>query len=486
MSMTRNNIIIGLEVHVQITSTKTKLFCSCPTDYRGKKPNTNVCPVCLGLPGALPVVNKEAVKYGLAVALALNAEIPDKIIFSRKHYFYPDLPKNYQITQYHGYGAPLGTNGYLKIRVNGEEKTIGIERIHLEEDPGKLVYEESGIARSRHVFIDYNRSGIPLLEIVTLPQLNSPLEAELFLEKLRVILEYLEVTDPKMEGWMRVDANISIAGYQRVEVKNIGSIKDVRKALEYEVKRQEAIIKSGGTVKRETRHWDSLRGVTLPLREKEYEEDYRYFPDPDLPPILVTRELIESAKSIIPELPDEKYERFIKMYKLAEHTVSILVSNKKLADIFEETLKIHYNPRRIASILVTDYLSCLEKHQLIIGEDKLTPTNLAKLVKMMDDGVISIAAAKDIFWDIVLKGVDPEKKAREKGYLGRISGDILKNIIREVMGENPKAVNDAKSNAKALNYLVGLVLKKTRGKADPREVYTLIAEMLKEDETNEA
>ena len=484
--MNKSNVVIGLEVHVQITSTKTKLFCSCPTDYRGKKPNTNVCPVCLGLPGALPVVNKEAVKYGLAVALALNAEIPDKIIFSRKHYFYPDLPKNYQITQYHGYGAPLGTNGYLKIRVNGKEKTIGIQRIHLEEDPGKLVYEEGGVARSRYVFIDYNRSGIPLLEIVTLPQLSSPLEAELFLEKLRIILEYLEVTDPRMEGWMRVDANISIAGHERVEVKNIGSIKDVRKALEYEVKRQEAIIKGGGSVKRETRHWDSLRGVTLPSREKEYEEDYRYFPDPDLPPILVTKDLIESAKSMIPELPDEKYERFIRTYRLAEHTVSILVSSKKLADIFEEALRIYYNPKRIAGILVTDYLSCLEKHQLAIGDDRLTPANLAKLVRMIDEGVISVAAAKDIFWDIVLKGVDPEEKAREKGYLGRIRGEALKKVVIEVMNENPKAVKDAKSNTKALNYLVGLVLKKTRGKADPREAYMLIAEILKEVGKNEA
>lgn len=469
---------IGLEIHVQIASVKTKLFCSCPAGPRVEAPNSNVCPVCLGLPGALPVVNEKAVVCGLAVAMALNAEIPSELVFSRKHYFYPDLPKSYQITQFQGYGAPIGRNGKLVIKANGTLKEVRIARINLEEDPGRTVYPEGDIMTSRVALVDYNRSGVPLLEIVTAPDLESPREAELFLDKLRVILEYLGVVDPRREGWMRVDANISVEGGARVEVKNLGSIKDVRKALEYELLRQGKIVAGGGGVVRETRHWDPVRGVTLPLREKEFEEDYRYFPDPDLPPIPVTEQLVESAKALIPELPDEKAARFMSEYGLAEHVASVLVMNKHVAELFEEAVKLHRNPSRIASILVTDYLSCLDRHGLRPGEDRLTAHHLAKLVRLVDEGVITVVAAKEVLWSMILKGVDPLSEAKRRGFVGRITGDELAELVRRVLEEHPKAVSDAIRNPQAINFLVGAVLKRTRGRADPKEAYRMIKDAL--------
>ncbi len=473
------NVRIGLEIHVQITSLKTKLFCSCPADYRGKPPNINVCPVCLGLPGALPVVNEEALKKAIMTALALNCKINPIVIFSRKHYFYPDLPKNYQITQYAGAGAPIGTNGYIDIHYEGKTKRIRIRRLHLEEDPGRLVYPGESIVSSPYVLIDYNRSGIALLEIVTDPDMTSPHEARLLLDKLRAILEYLEVSDLTLEGAMRVDANISIAGGERVEIKNIGSISEVEKALAYEIIRQREILRKGGRVKRETRHWDSLRGVTVTLREKEEEEDYRYFPDPDLPPIVVSEELVEKIRRFLPELPDQKAERFIKQYSLPKHIAHTLVLYRKLADFFEETVKLHYNPKRVASILITDYLSCLKKHSLKIGEDRATPEKIAKLVKMVDEGVVSVNVAKELTFKIILEGIDPEVEVKRLGLTRIEDREYLMKIVREVISEYPKAVEDAKKNPKAINFLIGMAMKKSRGRLDPKKVRKALIKELK-------
>ncbi len=473
------DVKIGLEIHVQITSLKTKLFCSCPTDYRGKPANINVCPVCLGLPGALPVVNEGALKKAIMTALALNCKVNPVVIFSRKHYFYPDLPKNYQITQYAGAGAPIGTNGYIDIHYEGKTKRIRIRRLHLEEDPGRLVYPGKSIVSSPHVLIDYNRSGIALLEIVTEPDMTSPREARLLLDKLRAILEYLEVSDLTLEGAMRVDANISITGGERVEIKNIGSISDVEKALTYEVVRQREILRRGGEVKRETRHWDSLRGVTVTLREKEEEEDYRYFPDPDLPPIVVSEDLVEKIKLALPELPDQKAERFMKQYSLSKPIAHTLVLYKKLADFFEEAVKIHYNPKRIATILITDYLSCLKKHGLKVGEDKATPEKIAKLVKMVDKGVISVNVAKDLTFRVILEGIDPENEVKKLGLTRIEDTEYLMRIVREVLAEYPKAVEDAKKNPKVINFLIGMTMKKSRGRLDPKKAREAIIKELK-------
>jgi len=477
--MSGESVRIGLEIHVQITTLKSKLFCSCPTDYRGKPANTNVCPVCLGLPGALPVVNEEAIKKAIMTALALNCKVNPVIIFSRKHYFYPDLPKNYQITQYAGVGAPIGVDGYIDIYCEGKSKRVRIKRVHLEEDPGRLVYPGKSIVSSPYVLIDYNRSGIALLEIVTEPDMTSPREARILLDKLRAILEYLEVSDLTLEGAMRVDANISIPGGERIEIKNIGSISDVERALAYEIVRQREILRKGGRVKRETRHWDSLRGVTVSLREKEEEEDYRYFPDPDLPPIVVPSSLVEEIKASLPELPDQKARRFIEQYSLPEHIARTLVLYRRLAEFFEEAVKIHYNPKRIASILITDYLSCIKRHGLRVGEDKATPEKIAKLVKMVDEGTISVNVAKELIFKIILDGVDPEVEVKRLGLTQVEDLNYMLKLVREVFSEYPKAVEDAKRNPRAINFLVGMVMRKCRGRLDPRKVRDLIVKELK-------
>ncbi|MEM0490090.1 MAG: Asp-tRNA(Asn)/Glu-tRNA(Gln) amidotransferase subunit GatB [Ignisphaera sp.] len=468
---------IGLEIHVQLTSLKSKLFCSTPTSYRGSKPNTYVCPVCLGLPGTLPTVNKKAIEYAIAVALALNCEISDKLIFVRKHYFYPDLPKNYQISQYDGIGlTPIARNGYIKIYSNNKSKIVRIRRINIEEDPGKIHYIGS-IDTSPYSLVDYNRSGIALLEIVTEPDMESPKEAREFLEKLIAILEYLGVTDTSFEGAFRVDANISIAGGSRVEVKNIGSIKEVEKALTYEVIRQKRIIEQGGDIKRETRHWDSARGVTVPLRSKEFEEDYRYFPDPDLPPMHITKSFIESIAKSMPELPDARIERFMKQYELDEYRASILVLSKWLADFFESCAKMYTNYKKLSDLLITDFLRWIKEYNIDVKSLKVTPTHVVKLLQYLDQGIISIKMLKELLPMVIKEGLDIDTVIR-KGYIKIEDETILERMIIEVMDENPKAVKDALENPKAVNYIVGLVMKKTKGRADPVKTIEIVKKLL--------
>lgn len=477
--MTNTNIKIGLEIHVQLTTLKTKLFCPTSADYRGKEPNTHVCPVCLGLPGALPVVNRKAIEYAIAVALALNCKINDRLVFVRKHYFYPDLPKNYQITQYDGVGfSSIAKNGYVKIYVDGKHKVIRIRRINIEEDPGRIYYV-GGIEASPYSLVDYNRSGVALLEIVTEPDIENPKEARIFLEKLLAILEYLGVTDTSLEGAFRVDANISISDRNRVEIKNIGSVKEVEKALMYEIIRQKRIIEQGEEVKRETRHWDSNKGVTIPLRSKEYEEDYRYFPDPDLPQLMISKQLIESIARNLPELPDARIERFKHQYAIDEYRASILVLTKWLADLFEESAKMYHDYKKLADLLITDFLRWVKEFDLDVKNLRITPTHIVKLLQYLDKGVISIKMVKESLPRVIREGLDIEILITE-GYTKVDDEKVLERIAKEVMDENPKAVKDALKNPKAINFIVGVIMKKTQGRADPSKTLEIVKKLIEE------
>ncbi|RJS88054.1 Asp-tRNA(Asn)/Glu-tRNA(Gln) amidotransferase subunit GatB [Candidatus Bathyarchaeota archaeon] len=467
MKKTGNNLKIGLEVHVQITSLKTKLFCGCSSDYRGKEPNTLVCPVCLGLPGSLPVLNKRAVEYAVMAALALNCELSNRMLFFRKNYFYPDLPKNFQITQYdRAGGVPLAKNGYLYLEHGGERKKIRISRIHLEEDPGRLVHLGS-IDHSPYTLVDYNRSGIALLEIVTAPDIRSPREARIFLQKLRSILEHLGIFDGSLEGSMRCDANISLAGGTRVEVKNISSFKEVERALSFEITRQKGLLEKGIQVKRETRHWDETRRVTISLRTKETEQDYRYFPEPDLVPVELNKEFIEQIRARMPELPDERLERFVSQYGLPKYDAGVLVSSKALADFFEEAVKLYDKPKEISNWMMSDLLRYLYENNLELQESKITPRKLVEMIRLIDDGVISGKIAKRILPKVIVTGKDPSEIVKEEGMTKISDREFLEKLIAKIFAENPKAVKDALADEKAAHYLIGQLMKATQGKADP-------------------
>lgn len=480
MQSLEETVKIGLEVHVQLTSLKTKLFCSCSADYRGKEPNTLVCPVCLGLPGALPVLNRKAVEYAIMAALALNCKISERMVFFRKNYFYPDLPKNFQITQYdRAGGVPLAVDGYLYIEDQGQTKKIRIRRVQLEEDPGRLTYIGS-IDQSPYALVDYNRSGVALLEIVTEPDMSSPREARLFLQKLRSILEHLGIFDGSLEGSMRCDANISLAGGTRVEVKNITSFKEVERALNYEIVRQRGLIEKGIAVKRETRHWDEARRITISLRTKEEEQDYRYFPEPDLVPVVITKEMIEEVRAKMPELPDERVKRFMEMYGLPRYNAEVLVSSKQLADFFETCVKMYNKPREICNWIISDLLRYLYENNLELHEAKITPQMLVEMIRLIDEGVISGKIAKRILQTMIVTGKDPRKIVEEEGLIKIADENLLRDLVDRVFAENPKAVKDALVDEKAVHYLIGQLMKLTRGKADPALANRLVREKLEE------
>lgn len=474
------SVKIGLEVHVQLTSLKTKLFCGCSAEYRGKEPNTLVCPVCLGLPGSLPVLNKKAVEYAIMAALALNCKISERVIFFRKNYFYPDLPKNFQITQYDkAGGVPLAVDGYLYIEDQGRAKKIRIRRVQLEEDPGRLVHV-GPIDQSPYTLVDYNRSGIALLEIVTEPDMASPREARLFLQKLRNILEHLGVFDGSLEGSMRCDANISLTGGTRVEVKNITSFKEVERALSFEIVRQKGLIEKGVAVKRETRHWDEARRVTISLRTKEEEQDYRYFPEPDLVPVVITREMIEEIRSKMPEVPDERAKRFMRMYGLPKYDAEVLTSSKHLADFFEECIKLYNKPKEISNWMMSDLLRYLYENNLELHESKITPKMLVDMILLIDEGIISGKIAKKILPIMITSGGDPKRIVEEEGLIKISDENVLRGLVDKVFAENPKAVKDALVDEKAAHYLIGQLMKLTRGKADPALANKIVREKLEE------
>ncbi|MCX8167959.1 MAG: Asp-tRNA(Asn)/Glu-tRNA(Gln) amidotransferase subunit GatB [Ignisphaera sp.] len=471
-------VLIGLEIHVQLTALSSKLFCPTHSGYRGGNPNTYVCPICLGLPGTLPVVNRRAVEYAVAVAKALNCEVSDRVMFVRKHYFYPDLPKNYQITQYDGPGfTSIARSGYVRIFVDGRTKMVRIRRINIEEDPGKIHYV-GGIEEAHYSLVDYNRSGVALLEIVTEPDIDSPKEARIFLDKLIAILEYLGVTETALEGSFRVDANISIEGYGRVEVKNIGSIKDVEKALTYEIVRQRRIIEQGGAVARETRHWDERKGVTVPLRAKEFEEDYRYFPDPDLPPITISNDMINRIASMIPELPDHRIERFMVQYNLDEYRATVLVLSKWLADFFEEGAKMYSNYKRLADMIITDFLRWVKELSIDPKRLSVKPYDIVRLLELLDKGVLSIKMVKELMPHVVSGGINIDEYIKLVGYTRIDDEQYLEQVALEAVKENPKAVEDALKNPKAINFLIGAVMKKTGGRADPQKTKDILVRVL--------
>jgi aspartyl-tRNA(Asn)/glutamyl-tRNA(Gln) amidotransferase subunit B len=475
---TKNKIRIGLEIHTQLTSLKTKLFCSCSSDYRGKDPNTLVCPVCFGIPGALPVLNRKVVEFAVMAALALNCKISKRMFFFRKNYYYPDMPKNFQISQYdRAGGVPLAVDGSLHIDVKRKRKKIRISRVHLEEDPGRLVHLGS-IDQSPYTLVDYNRAGIALLEVVTDPDLNSPKEARILLQKLRSILEHLEIFDGGLEGAMRCDANISLAGGTRVEVKNISSFKEVERALSFEIMRQKDLLEKGLAVKRETRHWDEMRRITLTLRTKEEEHDYRYFPEPDLVPITITKDLIEKIKDQMPELPEARMQRFITTYNIPSYNAEVLVSDKAMADFFERSTKLYNKPKEICNWMTGDLLRYLYENNLELLESKITPEHLVEMIQLIDDEVISGKIGKKVLPEIILTGRHPMQIIKEKGLVKITSRENLENIVDKVFAENPNAVKDALVDEKAVHFLVGQLMKETKGKADPQLANQIIGERL--------
>jgi aspartyl-tRNA(Asn)/glutamyl-tRNA(Gln) amidotransferase subunit B len=472
--MEDEDVIIGLEVHVQLNKLKTKMFCSCSINYHGDEPNTHVCPVCLGLPGAMPVLNKEAVKAGIKVALALHADVQSFTIFDRKNYFYPDLPKGFQISQYDN---PLAWGGYVVIETEKGEKKIALKRIHMEEDPGKLSYTGS-ITTASYSLIDYNRSGVPLLEIVTEPVIHSPKEARQFLNKLRIILEYLDVFDGSLEGAMRVDANISIKGGGRVEIKNISSFKGVEKALTYEITRQRNLIRMGRAVKRETRHFDETNNITVSLRSKEEEQDYRYFPEPDLVP-LYTDEIVEEVKQTLPEMPEEKRCRFREQYGLSDAFAKVLVLDIKMANYFEEVAK-HVNPKLAASWIVDVLRGELNYRGkgFNFAYERLEPEELVKLLRYFEKEEITEKGVVEVIRTKLDRGGKVEDIIRQKS-LFAIPKEEIERLCKKAIEDNPKAVEDYYAGKKqALNFLVGQVMKATRGRANPGETAKVMQNLL--------
>jgi aspartyl-tRNA(Asn)/glutamyl-tRNA(Gln) amidotransferase subunit B len=467
-------VLIGLEIHVQLNKLKTKLFCSCPLDYHEREPNTYVCPVCLGMPGAMPAINREALKAAIKVALALNAEVQPFTVFDRKNYFYPDLPKGFQISQY---DRPLALGGYAIIETEEGEKKIKLKRIHMEEDPGKLSYKGS-ITTAKYSLIDYNRSGVPLLEVVTEPVMHSPKEARLFLNKLRIILEYLDVFDGSLEGAMRVDANISIRGGGRVEIKNISSFKGVERALSYEITRQKNLLRRGREILRETRHFDEVNNITVSLRSKEEEQDYRYFPEPDLVPIY-TAELIEEVKDTIPELPEEKRERFIAQYGIGDNFAKVLVLDAKMANYFEEVAK--EVDARLAASWIVDILRGELNYRdkdFRFAYKTLKPAEITKLLKYLEEERITEKGVVEVIRTKLDEGGEVDRIIESKG-LFAIPKDEIKRLCREAIKKNPKAIEDYRAGKKqALNFLVGQVMKATCGRADPAETAQLIRKLL--------
>jgi aspartyl-tRNA(Asn)/glutamyl-tRNA(Gln) amidotransferase subunit B len=474
---------IGLEIHCQLTALQSKLFCSCNSDYRGKTPNKNVCPICSGLPGSLPLLNQKAVELAAMVSLALGCKVPDNIMFYRKNYFYPDLPKNFQLTQYNSYGiTSIGVEG--KVDYDGSKKAV-IRRVQLEEDPGRLVYETGNIDTNFYTLIDYNRAGVALIEIVTEPDFTGPKEVRIFLNKISSIIQHLGVCDPKLEGSVRCDANVSIGGKKKVEIKNINSFKEVEKALNYEITRQRTMSIHDIEIKAETRHWDDLRKITKQSRIKEEEQDYRYFPEPDIPTIVLGSKFSFSLKANMPELPDERKIRFITDYELSEHIAQVLIDNKELADFLEAAVKIYSSPREIANWVVTELMGFIdidskEKGSSVFSELKIEAKHIADLAKMVEQNIVNRSTAKMILSQIIKTGEMPSQVA-EKTNASKINDrSVLLEAIESIFSSEKSAVKDAKQNPNAANFLLGKVMRLTKGRADPKIALNLIKRKLSE------
>lgn len=467
--------VIGLEVHVQM-STESKIFCGCSNKF-GSDPNTNVCPVCLGMPGVLPVLNEKVVEFTVKAGLALNCEIRKKSVFARKNYFYPDLPKAYQISQYE---LPICEHGFVEIETeDGVKRKIGITRIHIEEDAGKLVHSDG------YSLVDLNRTGTPLMEIVSEPDLRSAEEARLYLQKLKTILEYVEVSDCNMEeGSMRCDANVSIRPDSnapfgtRAEIKNVNSFKNVERAIKYEQKRQEKVLKEGGTVVQETRLFNADTGATASMRGKEDAHDYRYFPDPDLVPIVLDDKFINDIKAAQPELPEAKRARFLSEYDLPSADADFLVSNKAYADFFEQAVKAHNNPKGICNWVMGELMRRMNEKQCAINEAGVTPEQLAEVVKLVDDGKISGNIAKQVFEETADTGKKPADIVAEKGLVQNSDAGELEGIVKQVLEANPAEAERFKNGDQKLQgFFMGQIMKASKGKANPAVVGQLLKKL---------
>lgn len=463
-----DDVIIGLEIHVQLNKLQSKMFCGCSTAYHDSEPNTHTCPICLGLPGSLPVLNRKAVESGIKVGLALNCTIEEETLFYRKNYYYPDLPKGFQISQY---DFPLATKGHIMILGDdGAERNIRINRAHMEEDPGRLVHAGT-IDKAKYTMVDYNRCGMPLLEVVTEPDLCSPKEARVFLDKLKSILEYLDVFDGSLEGSMRVDANISLRGGDRTEVKNISGFKGVEKALSYEITRQKNMQRRNIKVVQETRHFDEIRNITVSIRSKVGAHDYRYFPECDLVPMRIAS-WVPAIKSALPELPDSKRERFVKEYCLADDHAKSLTSEIKVANFYEAVAA--KAPAKLAAVWIADVLKG-ELNYRDLGIESFREEHMAEIVNMLAACKITEDGAVEIIRTLLDKKCgSPAEIVASKG-LGKAEDDAVQKAVREAVAENAAAVADYKAGSeRSLNFIVGQVMKKTRGKADPGEVHRLV------------
>ena len=471
--------VIGLEVHAQL-QTNTKIFCGCETRF-GEEANTRTCPVCIGMPGVLPVLNKKAVEYIVKTGLATHCTVNPYSRFARKNYFYPDLPKGYQISQYE---LPVCEGGYVEIVIDGKIKRIGLTRIHLEEDAGKNLHQaESGAS-----LVDLNRAGTPLMEIVSEPDIRTAEEASEYLKKLRSILRYIEVSDADMEkGNFRCDANVSIRPVgstefgTRAEVKNVNSFKYVQKALEYEIKRQAQILDEGGKVIQETRLYDSSKGVTFSMRSKEEAHDYRYFPEPDLVPIVVAKATIADIAKSIPELPDAKRDRFVKDYGVPEYDADMLTQSRALAAYFEESVKLSGQPKVVSNWMMGELMRLLNGEGKEIEDCPIRPDRLAGMIKMISDGVISTKIAKTVFEDMYKTGKDAETVVKEQGLVQVSDTGAIEQIIADVIKANPGQAADYKAGKEKLfGFFVGQVMKASKGKANPDLVNQLLKKKLSE------
>ena len=469
--------VIGLEVHVEL-ATKTKIFCGCSTAFGGA-PNTHTCPVCTGMPGSLPVLNKAVVEKAIAVGLATNCTITKNCKFDRKNYFYPDNPQNYQISQLY---YPICRNGKVEIEVNGNKKFIGIHEIHMEEDAGKLVHDEWDDTS----LVDFNRSGVPLVEIVSEPDMRSAEEVIAYLDKLRMIIQYLGASDCKLnEGSMRADVNLSVreVGAEqygtRTEMKNLNSFKAIARAIENEQERQIDLIEEGKAVVQETRRWDDTKGYSYAMRSKEDAQDYRYFPDPDLVPIIISDEWMEEIRAKQPELRTEKQQRYKEEYDIPEYDIDIITSSKKMADLFEETIALGAAPKKVSNWLMVETMRLLKEHEMEADEIRFSAANLAALIQMVEAKEINGTVAKEVFEKVFSENIDPKAYVEEHGLKTVNDEGALKKVVEEVIASNPQSVEDYRNGKeKAIGFLVGQTMKAMKGKADPGMVNKMLKELL--------
>ena len=471
-------MIIGVEVHSEL-ATKTKIFCSCPTTF-GAEPNTQCCPVCMGMPGALPVLNKKVLEYAVKAGLATNCKIASESKNDRKNYFYPDLPKAYQISQY---DKPLCEEGYIEINNESKNKKIGLIRIHIEEDAGKLNHDLYG----GDALVDFNRAGIPLIEIVSKPDMRNPEEVDLYLKKLKSILEYIEVSDCKMqEGSFRADVNVSVRKKgdnkfgTKTEIKNMSSFRSIYRAIEAEANRQIDLIENGEKIKQQTMRWDEVNGVTVPMRDKEDAKDYRYFPDPDLGIIEISDEWKEEIKRSLPEMPEKRKKRYIDELNLPEYDANILTTEKALSDLFEKATKICNNPKAVSNLIISDIIGYLNAQEIEAKEIPFTAEQLGNLIVLVDKGTISSSIAKKVLQEMFKNPKEPKLIIEENGWMQISDEEEIKKVVEKVLSENPKSIEDYKAGKdRALGFLVGQAMKETKGKANPKLLNKMFIDNIK-------